>query len=440
MLVKWRRCGRCCGEFPTQIRDFSGLVSARAGVHTKFTEVAGGRLGSQALSWSGGRLTYRELDEAADRLAAALVRRGVSTESLAAINLSRGPQYVIAMLAVLKAGGVIVPLDPAMPTERVADILYQCGATVVVDDELVTAAAAETSDDFRPVAAHPGQAAYVLFTTGATGQPKGVTGTHSALLAYAEDHARNILRPAAARLRHRLRVAHVSPFTFDAAWQPLAALLDGHTVHIVSDEVQRDAEALVETIARYRIDMIDTTPSMFAQLHAVGLLTTVPLGVLALGGEAVGAAAWNMIRDECDRVGVTAYNCYGSTETTVEAVVAAITDHERPTIGRPTEPSRAYVLDSWLRPVPDRVPGELYLAGDQLTRGYLHRPGDTAGRFVADSFAPGERMYRTGDVVRRRVDGTLQFLGQCCATVKTVSSPAIRADAHAPGHGMTASR
>jgi mycobactin peptide synthetase MbtF len=130
-----------------------------------------------------------------------------------------------------------------------------------------------------------------------------------------------------------------------------------------------------------------------------------------------------MIRDECDRVGVTAYNCYGSTETTVEAVVAAITDHERPTIGRPTEPSRAYVLDSWLRPVPDGVPGELYLAGDQLTRGYLHRPGDTAGRFVADSFAPGERMYRTGDVVRRGVDGILQFLGRCCATAKTVSSP-----------------
>ncbi len=247
---------------------------------------------------------------------------GVRVEDPVAINLSRGPQYVIAMLGVLKAGGVIVPLDPAMPADRIADILTQCGAAVIVDDELISAAAAEQSDAFEPVPAHPGQAAYVVFTSGTTGRPKGVIGTHQALLAYAEDHARHILRPAAARLSHPLRVAHAWSFTFDAAWQPLAALLDGHSVHIVDDDVQRDAESLVEIIARYGIDMIDTTPSMFAQLHAVGLLTTVPLGVLALGGEAIGVPAWNLIRDECARTGMTAYNCYGPTESTVEAVVA----------------------------------------------------------------------------------------------------------------------
>lgn len=388
------------------------------GVHTAFTEIASSRLASPALSWPGGEFTYRELDEAADRLAAALARRGVGAEHPVAINLTRGPQYVIAMLAVLKAGGVIVPLDPSMPAERIADILAQAGATVVVDDPLITAAADEPGEDFKPVAVHPGQAAYVVFTSGTTGRPKGVVGTHQAVLAYAEDHARNMVRPAAARLRRRLRVAHAWSFTFDAAWQPLAALLDGHAVHIVDDDVQRDAEALVQTIGRYGIDMIDTTPSMFAQLHAVGLLSTVPLGVLALGGEAVGIPAWNLIRDECARTGMAAYNCYGPTETTVEAVVATIADHEQPTIGRPTSPSRAYVLDSWLRPVPDGVPGELYLAGGQLTRGYLGRPGETAGRFVADPFAAGQRMYRTGDVVRRQADGALQFLGRSDAQVK----------------------
>ncbi|MCV7281309.1 non-ribosomal peptide synthetase [Mycolicibacterium flavescens] len=387
------------------------------GVHTAFTAAAGTRLASPALSWSGGQLTYRELDEAAERLAATLVERGVTAETPVAIRLSRGPQYVIAMFAVLKAGGVIVPLDPSMPADRIADILAQCGATVVVDDDLLAAPGAR-ADDFRPVPAKPGQAAYIVFTSGTTGRPKGVVGTHQALLAYAEDHARNVLRPAASRLRHPLRVAHAWSFTFDAAWQPLAALLDGHAVHIVDDDTQRDAEALVETIGRYAIDLIDTTPSMFAQLHAVGLLTTVPLGVLALGGEAVGIPAWNMIRDECARTGMTAYNCYGPTETTVEAVVAAIAEHTQPSIGRPTAPSRAYVLDSWLRPVPDGVAGELYLSGGQLTRGYLGRPAETAGRFVADPLCPGERMYRTGDVVRRQPDGGLEYLGRSDAQVK----------------------
>lgn len=388
------------------------------GVHTAFTDTASSRLGSPALSWSGGELSYRELDEAADRLAAVLAMRGVRTETPVALRLSRGPQYVIAMFAVLKAGGVIVPLDRGMPAERVGDILDQCGATIVVDDEMLAAAAAVAVEDFRPVTALPGQAAYVVFTSGTTGRPKGVIGTHQALLAYVEDHARNVLRPAATRLRHPLRVAHAWSFTFDAAWQPLAALLDGHAVHIVDDDVQRDAEALVQTIGRYGIDLIDTTPSMFAQLRAVGLLTTVPLGVLALGGEAVGISAWHMIRDECTRTGMAAYNCYGPTETTVEAVVAAIAQHEAPTIGRPTSPTRAYVLDSWLRTAPDGVPGELYLAGGQVTRGYLGRQGETASRFVADPFVTGERMYRTGDIVRRQPDGALQFLGRSDAQVK----------------------
>ncbi|MGV0646212.1 amino acid adenylation domain-containing protein [Mycolicibacterium sp. XJ879] len=393
-------------------------IPTQLGVHTTFAEVARSRPASPALSWSGGEYTYRELDAAADRLAAALARRNVGAEHPVAINLSRGPQYVVAMLAVLKAGAVIVPLDPSMPADRIADILQQCSATVVVDDALIAAAADEPASDFAPAAVHPGQAAYVVFTSGTTGTPKGVVGTHQAVLAYAGDHIRNMLQPTATRLNRQLRVAHAWSFTFDAAWQPLAALLDGHAVHIVDDDVQRDAEALVQTIGQYGIDMIDTTPSMFAQLHAAGLLTTVPLAVLALGGEAVGIPAWYLIRHECARTKMAAYNCYGPTETTVEAVVATIADHEQPTIGRPTAPSRAYVLDSWLRQVPEGVPGELYLSGAQLTRGYLGRPGETASRFVADPFVPGQRVYRTGDVVRRQADGALQFLGRSDAQVK----------------------
>ncbi|MFN6543066.1 amino acid adenylation domain-containing protein [Mycolicibacterium nivoides] len=408
---------------PTGAPTVAGDDRFHAGFHIAFSETAEERLGSVALSWDGGELSYRELDDAADRLAAELIRRGVGAETPVPIRLRRGPDYVVAMLAVLKAGAMIVPLDPAMPEERVAEILRQIGAArpaqLIVDDALLASAGSEPDADYRPAPVQPGQAAYIVFTSGTTGKPKGVIGTHQALRAYAADHAHHVMQPAAKRLGRPLRVAHAWSFTFDAAWQPLAALLDGHTVHIVSDEVQRDAEALVDTIGQFAIDMIDTTPSMFASLRAAGLLSRVPLAVLALGGEAIDTATWQGIQAECERTWMSAHNCYGPTETTVEAVVAAIADHEQPCIGHPTDSTAAYVLDRWLRPVPDGVYGELYLAGGQLTRGYLGRPGETAGRFVADPFTPGARMYRTGDVVRRNPQsGAIEFLGRSDDQVK----------------------
>ena len=389
------------------------------GIHEKFIATARSKPGSVALTYDGGALTFRGLDEASDRVATELRRRGVGTETPVPVLLRRGPDYVVAMLGVLKAGGLIVPLDPSMPADRIAEILGQTNASVVVDDALLAAAGNHPAGEFTPLPTHPGQGAYIVFTSGTTGKPKGVIGTHAAVLAYAADHAARVLHPAVAKAGRPLRVAHAWSFTFDAAWQPLAALLDGHGLHIVSDEVQRDAEALVATIGEYGVDLIDTTPSMFTQLQAEGLLTTVPLTALALGGEAVDPNAWAAICNECDRTGMSAYNCYGPTETTVEAVVAAFTEHDTPSIGRPTTATRAYVLDAWLRPVPDGVTGELYLAGGQLTRGYLGRAGETAARFVADPFMAGARMYRTGDVVRRDpVTGGLQFQGRSDDQVK----------------------
>jgi mycobactin peptide synthetase MbtF len=389
------------------------------GIHEQFTATARSKPGSVALTYDGGALTFRGLDEASDRVAAELRRRGVEVETPVPVLLHRGPDYVVAMLGVLKAGGLIVPLDPSMPADRVAEILDQTNASVVVDDALLVAAGSHPVDGFEPVPTHLGQAAYIVFTSGTTGKPKGVIGTHAAVLAYAADHATRVLHPAVAKAGRPLRVAHAWSFTFDAAWQPLAALLDGHGLHIVGDDVQRDAEALVATIGQYGVDLIDTTPSMFTQLQAAGLLTTVPLTALALGGEAVDPNAWAAIRTECDRTGMSAYNCYGPTETTVEAVVAAFTEHDGPAIGHPTASTRAYVLDAWLRPVPDGVTGELYLSGGQLTRGYLGRAGETAARFVADPFAAGARMYRTGDMVRRDpATGGLQFQGRSDDQVK----------------------
>jgi len=393
-------------------------VSPSGGVHTAFADVAALHRDSPAVSWSSGSLTYAELEDAANRVAAGLVLRGVSAETPVAIALPRGPEYVVAMFGVLKAGGVIVPLDPGMPADRIDDILTQTGTSVVLDAAAYPDVIDTDPTQFRPAAVAPDQACYVVFTSGTTGRPKGVIGTHRAVRAYAADHARHVLAPAATRLGRPVRVAHAWSLTFDAAWQPLAALLDGHSVHIVDDAAQRDAEALVGVIRRFGLDMIDTTPSMFGQLTGFGLLSDVPLAVLALGGEAVGVTDWARISAECARTGMAAFNCYGPTETTVEAVVAAVDHHRSPAIGRPTAPTVAHILDSWLRPVPDGVAGELYLSGDQLTRGYLGRAGETAARFVADPVLPGRRMYRTGDVVRRGTDGGLQFLGRSDDQVK----------------------
>ena len=395
------------------------------GIHTRFAEIAQRMPDDLAVSWANGTLSYRELDTAADRLASRLADmladRRSGAETPVAIKLLRSPQYIVAMLAVLKVGAMCVPLEPGMPPERVDSILRQSGATIVLDEQLLhqlVDAAESRVGKYRAVDVAPEQAAYVVFTSGTTGEPKGVIGTHAAVGAYADDHLDSVLRPAAARLGRPLRIAHGWSFAFDAAWQPLVALLDGHAVHVVDDQTQTDAEALVRVIAEHGIDMIDTTPSMFAQLKAFGLLTEVPLAVLALGGESVGSAAWALIRDECTRTSMTAFNCYGPTEATVEAVVAAIAAYDEPSIGRPTRHTRGYVLDSGLRPVPCGATGELYLAGAQLARGYLGRPAETGRRFVADPFVAGERMYRTGDLVRRQSDGSLQYVARADAQVK----------------------
>ncbi len=392
----------------------SAKPAAAQAIHLRFAAVAARSPESPAVTWADGVLSYRALDEAANRLAGALVARGVGAETPVAIKLSRGPGYVTAILAVLKAGATCVPLEPGMPVERVNSITRQSGAAIVIDDNFT----ADGPSDFTPVDVDPAHAAYVVFTSGTTGEPKGVIGTHAAVGAYADDHLDHVLRPAAGRLGRPLRIAHAWSFAFDAAWQPLVGLLDGHVVHVVDEHVQTDAEALVTAIAEHGVDMIDTTPSMFSQLRSAGLLTRVPLAVLALGGEALGGSSWSFIRSQCARTGMTAFNCYGPTETTVEAVVAAIDHHDEPSIGHPTGHTRGYVLDSALRPVPYGVAGELYLGGAQLARGYLGRAPETVQRFIADPFVAGMRMYRTGDLVRRQSDGSLQYVGRADAQVK----------------------
>ncbi|MGB0972979.1 MAG: non-ribosomal peptide synthetase, partial [Mycobacterium sp.] len=419
LLASWhRRIGDIDVLMPGEGPELgeAGCAVSSGGFADRFADVAAANPDVIALSWSGGQLSYRELDAAVENMAVRLAALGVGPEVPAAVRVGRGPDYVVAMLAVLRVGGACVPLELDTPDDRVDVILRQTGATVVINEPMPPMPPMPGESRSSGPQIHLDQAAYIVFTSGTSGEPKGVIGTHRALLAYAQDHAERVLRPAASRLGRRLRVAHAWSFAFDAAWQPLAALLEGHSVQIIDERNRRDAEALTKILKAQRVDVLDTTPSMFGQLRTCGLLDDVPLAVLALGGEAVGPNAWTDIALACSSLDMDAFNCYGPTETTVEAVVAAISDHDSPMIGHPTRGMSAMVLDSRLRSVPDGAVGELYLAGEQLTRGYLHRPVETALRYVA--MPGGRRMYRTGDLVRRHPGRALQFLCRADDQVK----------------------
>ncbi|MBF6286123.1 non-ribosomal peptide synthetase [Nocardia cyriacigeorgica] len=381
-----------------------------------------------ALSTERERYTYRELSEAVLRVAGGLAARGVGPEDVVALAMPRSARSIVAILGVLAAGAAYVPVDVALPASRIESILRQSDPVLVLTDDAAvplpdgmptasfeTVAAAAALD--APRAGHPQQSAYLIFTSGSTGEPKGVIGTHAALASYFADHRDRVYRPATARLGRPLRIAHAWSLSFDASWQPMIGLLDGHAIHLFDAADMPDARRLVAGIAEHGIDMIDTTPSMFAQLAAAGLGAngTGP-SVLALGGEAIGPHLWRQL---CALPDTAVHNCYGPTETTVEAVVAAVDDPDAtPSIGSPTTGTAGYVLDSRLRQVPDGVNGELYLSGAQLTRGYAGRPGVTADRFVADPYRTGARMYRTGDLVRRLPSGDLVYLGRADDQVK----------------------
>jgi acyl-coenzyme A synthetase/AMP-(fatty) acid ligase/acyl carrier protein len=193
-------------------------------------------------------------------------------------------------------------------------------------------------------------------------------------------------------------------------------LLAGHELHVLDDDVRRDARALVAYVREQGVDVLEVTPSYAEQLVEEGLLDgKARPSVLILGGEAVGAGLWERIGQA---EGLTAWNFYGPAECTVDSVIARVAGG-RPVIGRPVAGTRVYLLDEWLRPVPVGVPGALYVAGAQVARGYWRRPGLTAERFVADPFgAGGERMYRTGDLARWTREGVLEFLGRADDQVK----------------------
>ncbi|MFF4896113.1 amino acid adenylation domain-containing protein [Streptomyces sp. NPDC001068] len=377
------------------------------------------------------RLTYRELDARSDALARRLAAAGVGPERVVALALDRSADSVVAILAVLKAGGAHLPLDADHPADRLTHMLRDA------DPHLALTHAAwplpgildglprlSVVEDGSPTG-HPGpdplragarNAAYLIYTSGSTGRPKGVVIEHRGVAnLYAFHRATTIAEAERARPGRRFKFALTASLSFDTSWEGILWMVAGHELHVLDDDCRRDAAAVVRYVADARIDAMDVTPTYAEQLLEEGLLERRRLPVLMLGGEAAGPALWTAVRET---PGVTGHNLYGPTEYSVDALHARLADHAVPLIGRALTDTRAHVLDEGLCPVPAGVAGELYLAGAGVARGYLNRPGLSAERFVADPFAAGERMYRTGDLVRRRPDGEVEYLGRTDHQVK----------------------
>ncbi|MDN3026499.1 amino acid adenylation domain-containing protein [Streptomyces sp. S.PB5] len=368
-------------------------------------------------------LTYAELDARADSVAHRLIEHGVGAETPVAVLLERSPAVVVATLAVLKAGGTYVPLHSGYPAERIAWVLGDIGAPVLISDrpdaelpfaegrvvlrvpESAGAAAERFGTAPRPGrSVSPRQLAYIMYTSGSTGVPKGVAVEQRDVVAFSAD-------PRWRGGAHDRLLMH-SPHAFDAStyelWVPL---LSGGTV-VVAPAAGLDAAKLRELSARHGVTSAFLTAALFNLIATEDPGAFAGLRAVITGGEAAAPASLRRVREACP--GLELVNGYGPTETTTFAACHTMDRiDELPPIGAPMQNMRAYVLDSALRPVPVGVNGELYLAGTGLARGYAGRPVLTAERFVACPFgAPGGRMYRTGDVVRWRADGVLEYLGR----------------------------
>ncbi|UBU08830.1 non-ribosomal peptide synthetase [Nonomuraea gerenzanensis] len=386
-----------------------------------------------ALVAHGRSLTFAQLRDRSRAVAGVLAGRGLGPDRTVGLAIPRSLDSIVALFAVLRVGAAYVPLELDHPDERIAAIVADARPDVILTVGSVSPRlSGELIELDRPlpeaepfVTFAPGDPdrlrhpAYTIYTSGSTGKPKGVVTEYAGLTNMLINHQRRIFEPVLAEHGHRVfRIAHTVSFAFDMSWEELLWLADGHEVHICDEELRRDAPRLVEYCLDHRIDVINVTPTYAQQLVAEGLLDDParrpPL--VLLGGEAVTPALWQRLAGTEGTVG---YNLYGPTEYTINTLGVGTFECQDPVVGVPIDNTDVYVLDSWLRPVPDGVPGELYVSGIGIARGYLGQPGQSAHRFVACPFGePGERMYRTGDLVLRRPDGNLMYLGRTDQQVK----------------------
>ncbi|MFL5385853.1 MAG: amino acid adenylation domain-containing protein [Longimicrobiaceae bacterium] len=411
-----------------------------APLHVLFERRAAAAPEHVAVTFEGERLTYGELNARANRLARYLRGRGVGAESRVGLCLERGTEMIVAILGVLKAGGGYVPLDPDYPEERLAYMVEDSGISILLTqrsllDRLPVAGdpvcldtgweeIAEESGDDLDISVDPRGLAYVIYTSGSTGRPKGAMLTHANVVRlFTATEARFGFGPDDV-----WTMFHSYAFDF-SVWEIWGALLHGGRLVVVPFLTSRSPEQFRRLLREEGVTSLSQTPSAFQQLVEADAREAEPLERLrfvVFGGEALQVEA---LRPWLDRYGPAQprlINMYGITETCVHVTFHAIggKDLRSAGVGSPIGAAipdlRLYVLDPAMQPVPAGVPGELYVAGAGLARGYLGRPGLTAERFVPDPFgaAPGARLYRSGDRVRWKADGTLEYLGRIDQQVK----------------------
>ncbi|MEV1537144.1 non-ribosomal peptide synthase/polyketide synthase [Pseudomonas aeruginosa] len=400
------------------------------GVHRLFEEQVERTPTAPALAFGEERLDYAELNRRANRLAHALIERGIGADRLVGVAMERSIEMVVALMAILKAGGAYVPVDPEYPEERQAYMLEDSGVELLLSQSHLKLPLAqgvqridldrgapwfEDYSEANPDIHLDGEnLAYVIYTSGSTGKPKGAGNRHSAL------SNRLCWMQQAYGLGVGDTVLQKTPFSFDVSvWEFFWPLMSGARLVVAAPGDHRDPAKLVALINREGVDTLHFVPSMLqAFLQDEDVASCTSLKRIVCSGEALPADAQQQVFAKLPQAGL--YNLYGPTEAAIDVTHWTCVEEGKDAvpIGRPIANLACYILDGNLEPVPVGVLGELYLAGQGLARGYHQRPGLTAERFVASPFVAGERMYRTGDLARYRADGVIEYAGRIDHQVK----------------------
>ncbi|MEU7076109.1 amino acid adenylation domain-containing protein, partial [Streptomyces narbonensis] len=406
-------------------------------VHELFEQWSDRTPDAVALTADGTDITYAELDARANRIAHYLTGQGIGAEAVVGLCLPRGADMIATILGTWKAGAAYLPLDPAQPTDRIAYILRDSRAALVLTtedlfDELpagrsrlvaldgtfveMQLAAAPTGRPGRPV--DPRSLAYVIYTSGSTGQPKGVAVTHGGLANYTASIP-DRLGFGDEGARYALLQAQATDLGNTVVF---ASLTTGGELHILDEAAVTDPQAVAAYLTDHEIDHFKIVPSHLAALTTSGIEPVLPRRSLVLGGESTPPALATALLTAASGDRAAIHNHYGPTETTIGIATTRLTAEGiaggTVPVGTPIANTRFYLLDSRLQPVPVGVTADLYVSGAGLARGYVGREALTAERFVANPYEQGERMYRTGDRAKWTADGQVVFLGRADDQVK----------------------